>query len=96
MGMNKQLLKESIQRKEKSLLFFNASWCAACAEIRPVIEQIKRLKPDYKFYNMDSDDTDSKDLEDLFEVDYLPTLIVISETGYKEYSGARQIKKLLK
>lgn len=94
--MNKQLLKESIKRKKKSLLFFNASWCPACAEMRPIIEQIRHLKPDYEFYDMDSDDAYSKELEDLFEVDYLPTLIVISETGYKEYSGARQIKKLLK
>jgi len=89
--MNKQLLKESIKRKEKSLLFFNASWCPACQEIKPVIEQIKQSRPDYKFYNIEGDE----DLEELFEIDYLPSLVVISETSYKEYSGARQIKKLL-
>jgi thiol-disulfide isomerase/thioredoxin len=95
MGMNKQLLKESIQRKEKSLLFFNASWCGACAEMRPVIEQIRINHPGYKFYSLESDDENTRDLEELFEVDYIPSLVVISETGYKEYSGARQIKKLL-
>ena len=95
MYMNKQLLKESIKRKKKSLLFFNAPWCPACVEMRPIIEQIKNSKPDYMFYDLNTDDKNTKDLEDVFEVDYLPSLVVISETGYKEYSGARQIKKLL-
>ena len=36
-----------------------------------------------------------EELEEIFDVDYLPSLVIISETGYKEYSGARQIKKLL-
>ena len=47
--MNKQLLKESINRKEKSILFFNATWCGACRDTYEVIDQIKELKSDYKF-----------------------------------------------
>jgi thiol-disulfide isomerase/thioredoxin len=94
--MNKQLLKESINRKEKSLLFFNATWCGACRDTYEVIDQIKELKSDYKFHDIDVDDKDSNEIGDLFEVDFLPTLVVISETGYKTYSGKNQIKKLLK
>lgn len=94
--MNKQLLKESINRKEKSLLFFNATWCGACRDTYEVIDQIKESKPDYKFHDIDVDDKDSNEIGDLFEVDFLPTLVVISETGYKTYSGKNQIKKLLK
>jgi len=93
--MNKQLLKEILKRREKSILFFNASWCPACAEISPIVEQIKCSKPDYKFYSLDTDNEGIEELEELFDVDYLPSLVIISETGYKEYSGARQIKKLL-
>lgn len=93
--MNKQLLKEALKRREKSILFFNAPWCPACAELAPVVEQIKRSKPDYKFYSLESGEDGIEELEELFDVDYLPSLVVISETGYKEYSGARQIKKLL-
>lgn len=93
--MDKQLLKESIKRKEKSILFFNASWCSVCSEIRPIIEQIKQSKPNYKFYDMKSGNKGVEEIEELFDIDYLPSLIIISETGYKEYSGARQIKKLL-
>ena len=94
--MNKQLLKESINRKEKSLLFFNATWCGACRDTYEVIDQIKESKPDYKFHDIDVDDKDSNEIGNLFEVDFLPTLVVISETGYKTYSGKNQIKKLLK
>ena len=93
--MNKQLLKESIKRKEKSILFFNTSWCPACNEIAPIVEQIKQSKSDYKFYDLKTDVQGVEELEELFDVDYLPSIVVISETGYKEYSGARQIKKLL-
>ena len=94
--MNKQLLKEAIKRREKSILFFNASWCPACKEISHIVEQIKTSKPDYKFYDLKTETDGVGELEEIFDVDYFPSLVIISETGYKEYSGARQIKKLLR
>jgi thiol-disulfide isomerase/thioredoxin len=94
--MNKQLLKESINRKEKSILFFNATWCGACRDSYEIVDQIKESKPDYKFHDIDVDNKDSNEIGELFEVDFLPTIVVISETGYKTYSGKNQIKKLLK
>jgi thiol-disulfide isomerase/thioredoxin len=93
--MNKQLLKEAIKRREKSILFFNTSWCPACKEISHIVEQIKTSKPDYKFYDLKTETDGVGELEEIFDVDYFPSLVIISETGYKEYSGARQIKKLL-
>jgi thiol-disulfide isomerase/thioredoxin len=93
--MNKQLLKEVLKRREKSILFFNASWCPACKEISHIVEQIKTSKPDYKFYDLKTETDGVGELEEIFDVDYFPSLVIISETGYKEYSGARQIKKLL-
>jgi thiol-disulfide isomerase/thioredoxin len=94
--MNKQLLKESINRKEKSILFFNATWCGACRDTYEIVDQIKESKPDYMFHDIDIDNKDSNEIGELFEVDFLPTIVVISETGYKTYSGKNQIKKLLK
>ena len=94
--MNKQLLKESINSKEKSILFFNATWCGACRDSYEIVDQIKESKPDYKFHDIDVDDKDSNEIGELFEVDFLPTIVIISETGYKTYSGKSQIKKLLK
>jgi thiol-disulfide isomerase/thioredoxin len=94
--MNKQLLKESINRKEKSILFFNATWCGSCRDSYEIVDQIKESKPDYKFHDIDVDNKDSNEIGELFEVDFLPTIVIISETGYKTYSGKNQIKKLLK
>ena len=94
--MNTQLLKESINRKEKSILFFNATWCGACRDSYEIVDQIKESKPDYKFHDIDVDNKDSNEIGELFEVDFLPTIVIISETGYKTYSGKNQIKKLLK
>jgi thiol-disulfide isomerase/thioredoxin len=94
--MNKQLLKESINRKEKSILFFNATWCGACRDSYEIVDQIKESKPDYMFHDIDIDNKDSNEIGELFDVDFLPTIVIISETGYKTYSGKNQIKKLLK
>lgn len=93
--MNKKLLKESIQRKEKSLLFFNASWCGVCKDVNPIVEQIRESKQGYKFYNMNIEDRNTEEISEIFDIDYIPTLVVISETGYKTYEGKHQIKKLL-
>jgi len=94
--MNKQLLKVSLNRKEKSIFFFIATWCGACRDSYEIVDQIKESKPDYKFHDIDVDDKDSNEIGELFEVDFLPTIVIISETGYKTYSGKNQIKKLLK
>ncbi len=93
--MNKQLLKESIKRKEKTLFFFYAEWCEYCDKIRPTIKQIAESKPGYKLVELDDDDENTDDISELFNVNYLPALVILSESGYKTYEGSTKIKKLL-
>ena len=88
-------LKEILKNKEKSLLFFYADYCEACHETRPIIEQIKGIMPDYKFYDLDIDDAKNDEVSDAFEIDYMPTLIIVNESGYKKYEGQRKITKYL-
>jgi hypothetical protein len=88
-------LKEILKNKEKSLLFFYADYCEACHDTRPIMEQIKWIMPDYKFYDLDVDDAKNDEVTEMFEIDYMPTLIIINETGYKKYEGQRKIIKYL-
>jgi thiol-disulfide isomerase/thioredoxin len=93
MKLNK--LKEILKNKEKSLLFFYADYCDACHETRPIMEQIKDNMSGYNFYNLDIDDANNDDVSDAFKIDYMPTLIIVNENGYKKYEGQRKITKYL-
>lgn len=88
-------LKEILKNKDKSLLFFYADYCEACHETRPIMEQIKSIMSDYNSYELDIDDAKNDEVSDAFEIDYMPTLIVINESGYKKHEGQRKIIKYL-
>ena len=93
--MDKTLLKESINNKDNLLLYFKASWCGSCRESNSYVKKISELKTDFKLYEIESDE-DRDDIGSLFKVEFLPTLVVINETGYKKYVGAKKIKDLTK
>jgi thioredoxin-like negative regulator of GroEL len=84
--MNKKLLKESIQRKEKSIFFFYTEWCDHCTA---------KARPDHKLVEIDNDEEETEFISELFDVQFLPAVVVLSETGYKKYEGSIKIKKLL-
>jgi len=88
-------LKEILKNKEKSLLFFYADYCEACHEARPIMEQIKNIMSNYNFYDLDIDDAKNDEISDAFKIDYMPTLIIVNENGYKKYEGQRKITKYL-
>ena len=84
-----------VNNKIKSLLFFNADYCDACQQTYPIMKQIKKLKPDYQYYNLDIDDADNDEISELLKIDYMPTLIVLSEYKLKRYNGRREIIRYL-
>ena len=93
--MNKKLLKESIQRKEKSIFFFYTEWCDHCTKIKSTINEIVKARPDHKLVEIDNDEEETEFISELFDVQFLPAVVVLSETGYKKYEGSIKIKKLL-
>jgi thioredoxin-like negative regulator of GroEL len=93
--MNKQLLKESIQRKEKTIFFFYTEWCEYCTKIKPTVNEIAKSKPGYKLVEIDNDEYETEFLSELFGVQYLPAVVVLSESGYTKHEGSSKIKKLL-
>lgn len=84
-----------VNNKIKTLLFFYADYCDACQQTYPIMEQIKKLKPDYQYYDLDIDDADNDEISDLLKIDYMPTLIILSEYKLKRCDGRREIIKYL-
>ena len=79
---------------EPLLLDFHASWCGPCQQMRPAIEQL--IKKGYPVKSVDVDHT--PDLAERYEVNGVPTFIVIDGTGQvlARTSGAQPAGQLAK
>ena len=86
--MNKQLLTETMQ-KENTVVLFYADWCGGCKVAMPMVEEIAdKLK--FKLVKLN----EATDLEDEFEVDFYPHLILAHKGKTKVYQGLIPIKEL--
>ena len=86
--MNKQLLTETL-KKENTVVVFYANWCEACKVASPLIKEIAdSLK--FKLVKIN----ENTELEQEFEVDYYPHVIVSYRGEVKHYPGLHSIKEL--
>jgi len=86
--MNKQLLTETLQ-KENTVVFFYADWCGGCKVAAPMVQEIAdKLK--FKLIKIE----ENTDLEEAFEVDFYPHVIVSHKGKTKAYPGLHPIKEL--
>jgi thiol-disulfide isomerase/thioredoxin len=86
--MDKKLLKETVE-KENVILLFYADWCGGCKVASPMVEQIVS-KLNFKLISIN----ENEELEEEYEVDYYPHLILASKGKIKHYRGATEIKSL--
>ncbi len=86
--MNKKLLKEATQ-KENIMLFFYADWCGGCKVAQPIVQQINS-KLNFKLISIN----ENSELEEEYEIDFYPHLILASKGKIKHYRGATEIKSL--
>jgi len=86
--MNKKLLKEATQN-ENIILFFYADWCGGCKVAHPIVEKIVS-KLNFKLIPIN----ENTELEDEYEVDFYPHLVLASKGKIKHYRGATEIKSL--
>ena len=86
--MDKKLLKETVQ-KENIILFFYADWCGGCKVASPMVQQIA-TKLNLRLIRIN----ENEELEEEYEVDYYPHLILANKGQLRHYPGATMIKSL--
>jgi thioredoxin 1 len=86
--MNKQLLTEAL-KKENVIVVFYADWCGACKVAAPMIQKISE-KLNFRTIRIN----ENEELEQEFEVDYYPHVIVSHNGNIRHYPGLDMIKNL--
>jgi len=67
---------EDISKDKKVVIDFFAAWCGPCKRIAPDYEKLADKYTDIEFVKCDVDD--SSELAELFEVESLPTFLLIN------------------
>ena len=86
--MNVTELK-NILNKENTVVFFHADWCGGCKVARPRVKKIAD-KLNFKLIEINEDQS----LEEAFEVDYYPHVILSHKGKTKHYPGLHTINEL--
>ena len=94
---SKSFDKEVLNEKVKVLVDFNASWCAPCRMLRPILEDLAKESDSYKIVSVNIDD--EEELASKYGVYSIHCLIIFKEgkevlrsVGFKPKD---EIKKLL-
>ena len=72
----------------KKILFFNASWCGPCKQMKPHIDEL--ISEGYHIQDIDIDR--NPELAEQYNVRGVPTLVV-NEQSYVGYRDKAQIKE---
>ncbi|MBB1598688.1 co-chaperone YbbN [Variovorax sp. UMC13] len=56
-----------------------AEWCGTCRDYRPLLEQVARAHPQFRFAWVDIED--HSEIADVFDVETFPTLLVAGADG---------------
>jgi thiol-disulfide isomerase/thioredoxin len=90
--MSKQLLKEIHESGKETIILFYADWCGHCKEVKvPLKEFVSSKKINYLEIDSDSE----TELQELFDIKYLPTLVFIKEGSAKVIDSPKSIYKLI-
>ena len=75
--MTTEELNDLFLDNDKVLIKFGASWCGPCKAMEPILEEIKKERPDVKVLELDVDS--ESELVNLFRIRSVPTLFWIKE-----------------
>lgn len=75
----------------KSVLYFTASWCQPCRNIKPLYEKLSEKYTDVAFGKVDVDENSDAALD--FEVSAVPTFVLFeNEHATEKWAGADEEK----
>ena len=94
--ITKNNCEEIVMKSEKTVLLdFWASWCGPCMMIAPIVEEIANENPQYLIGKVNVDD--EPELAGAFEIEFIPTLVVIREGKIvRRESGVHSKASILK
>jgi thiol-disulfide isomerase/thioredoxin len=73
------------------VLFFNASWCGPCRQMRPIVSQLRR----HGFHMRDIDVDKNKKLANQYNIHAVPTFVFVENgTEVKRFSGGTSADSL--
>jgi len=66
-----------------SIIDFYANWCNPCKKLEPHLKEIEINYPDIKVRKINIEDENQKELIDKYNINSLPTLVIIDEDTNK-------------
>ena len=82
-------LIESLKNNNKSILYFYNNSCGHCEKLLPKVKIMESKSPKCFFQFNTHEHTD---ISNSFEVEYVPTLIIVENKKYKKLEGYKKIK----
>ena len=83
-------LIEALKNNKNNLLYFYNKNCGHCKQLQPKISLLEN-KNIGKFFQYDTHK--NVGISNAFEIDFVPTLIVIENKKYKKLEGFKEIEK---
>lgn len=59
------------------LIDFYAVWCGPCKMLSPIVDELSEEMPNVKFFKVDVDE--NEELVEMFNIEAMPTLIVLKD-----------------
>ena len=94
---SKPQLLRLLQKGSCSVLYFKANWCNACEGFQPEVLSLANANPEIQFIEIDVNKFSK--LSDEYEIDHLPTTLVIegqAEKGRVVGASVASVEKLMR
>ncbi len=77
----------------RGIYYFYSPNCHYCQQVKPFIEEMAKKYP-IVFCQIESLSEDCKNIEEKAKIKYIPTVVVVSESGMTVLTGVNQVLQL--